>query len=144
MNDRTTLVKTLLSDLAQDAAHYAELEALLAKQHSHLTRRDSQALNSISKAVLPLMDALNSNAQRRVKCLESLGVTGDDAGMQKVLAALPDTYKRQGLSHWDRIYALAKRCQEQNNANGRLLAQQKQLFDKLLKPEHTFSYAPGQ
>lgn len=143
MNDRTTLVKTLLSDLAQDAANYDKLDSLLAKQHAHLTRRDSQALNAISETVLPLMDALNSNAQRRVTCLETLGVSADDEGMRKVLTALPETYGHQGLAHWERIYALAKRCQEQNNANGRLLAQQKQLFDKLLKPEHAFSYAPS-
>ncbi|MDD1793553.1 flagellar protein FlgN [Enterovibrio makurazakiensis] len=143
MTDRTTLVKNLLSDLANDAAQYADLESLLSQQHTFLNRRESQSLNTINARVQPLMDSLNSRAQRRVKCLELLGVSADDAGMRKVLAALPEAYGRQGLTHWQSIYDLAKRCQEQNNANGRLLAQQKQIFDKLLKPENAFSYAPN-
>ncbi|WP_434357934.1 flagellar protein FlgN [Parasalinivibrio latis] len=143
MTDRTALIKTLLTDLAQDVAGYTELDALLGRQHSQLSSRDSTSLTATNVALQQLMETLNTRALRRVESLKSLGLSPDDDGMQRLLSALPPAYGEKGKSQWQTLYRLAKRCQGQNNTNGRLLAQQKQALTKVLHPEQAFSYAPG-
>ncbi|WP_299019584.1 flagellar protein FlgN [uncultured Photobacterium sp.] len=143
MSSKTQLVKALLGELAQDVTSYQHLAQQLKHQQALLVNRDSQALLSHNVQLQQLMQQLGEHAKRRSEYLESLGVSADDAGMKRLMAALPAQFSQQGNQLWKKLYELTLQCQELNNANGRVLAQQKQMIDKLLKPEQQFCYGPG-
>jgi len=143
MASQAQLVKSLFSELTQDVKSYQQLARQLQHQESLLVNRDSQALLTHNAQLQQLMQQLSEHAQRRCGYLEALGVSADDAGMNRLLGALPDQYRQQGSMLWQQLYELTLQCQERNNTNGRLLAQQKQLIDKLLKPEQQYCYSPG-
>ncbi|MGF1714974.1 flagellar protein FlgN [Photobacterium chitinilyticum] len=143
MASQAELVKALLSELALDVKSYQQLARQLQHQETLLVNRDSQALLTHNAQLQQLMKQLGDHAQRRCEYLESLGVSADDTGMKRLLAALPAQYQQQGNVLWQQLYELTLQCQERNNCNGRLLAQQKQMIDKLLKPEQQYCYSPG-
>ncbi|ELR67068.1 hypothetical protein C942_03669 [Photobacterium marinum] len=143
MTSRTQQVKALLGELAQDVKSYQQLATQLKHQQSLLVNRDSQALLTHNVQLQKLMQRLSDNAKKRCEYLETLGVSADDAGMKRLLAALPAQFNQQGNQLWQQLYQLTLQCQELNNANGRVLAQQKQMIDKLLKPEQQYCYGPG-
>ncbi|PSW03525.1 flagellar protein FlgN [Photobacterium lipolyticum] len=143
MATHAELVKALITELAQDVKSYQQLAQQLKHQQLLLQNRDSKALLAHNTELQQLMQQLNRHAQRRGEHLVALGVTADDAGMKRLLAALPSQYNQQGRQLWQQLYELTLQCQELNNANGRLLAQQKQMMDKLLKPQQQYSYSPN-
>ena len=143
MASKAELIKALLSELAGDVKGYQQLEQQLQQQETLLLNRDSQALLSHNAKLQQLMQQLSKHAQQRCQYLESLGVSADDAGMKRLLAALPAQYGQQGNALWQQLYQLTLACQTRNNSNGRLLAQQKQMIDKLLKPEQEYCYSPS-
>ncbi|MGR5148926.1 flagellar export chaperone FlgN [Photobacterium alginatilyticum] len=143
MASQAELIKALLSELALDVKSYQQLERQLQQQETLLVNRDSQALLTHNAELQRLMQQLGERAQRRCEYLESLGVSADDTGMKRLLSALPAQYRQQGSALWQQLYELTLQCQARNNSNGRLLAQQKQMIDKLLKPEQQYCYSPG-
>ncbi|OAN16708.1 hypothetical protein A3K86_09690 [Photobacterium jeanii] len=144
MADSNTLIKTLLGELKQDVSHYQQMANQLKEQHNLLVNRDNQALTPHNAAMEQLMATLNQHAANRQTILNQLGTTADNQGMQTLLAKLPQPIQDQAKQWWQQVYQLTLTCQELNNTNGRLLAQQKQLIDRLLKPEQQFCYAPAQ
>ena len=144
MSDTSSLVKTLLNELNQDVAHYQQLVAQLKQQHVLLVNRDNQALIGHNQQLQSLMALLNQHATNRHAILTRLGVTADNDGMQKLLKKLPQQVQQKGMMLWQNLYEQTLACQDLNNTNGRLLAQQKQLIDRLLKPEQQYCYGPGE
>ncbi|PSU47191.1 flagellar protein FlgN [Photobacterium frigidiphilum] len=143
MATQAELVKALITELAQDVKSYQQLAQQLKHQQLLLQNRDSKALLTHNVELQLLMQQLNNHAQYRGEHLIALGMTADDAGMKCLLAALPTQYSQQARQLWQQLYDVTLQCQEQNNANGRLLAQQKQMMDKLLKPQQQYSYSPN-
>lgn len=143
MATQAELVKALITELAQDVKSYQQLAQQLKHQQLLLQNRDSKALLTHNVELQLLMQQLNNHAQYRGEHLIALGMTADDAGMKCLLAALPTQYSLQARQLWQQLYDVTLQCQEQNNANGRLLAQQKQMMDKLLKPQQQYSYSPN-
>lgn len=137
------LIKQLLSDLAQDVKGYQQLALQLKQQHLLLTNRDSTALLSLNQELDRLMATLSTHAKQRATSMASIGLSQDDQGMQRLFAALPAQLGQQGRQLWQQLHKLTLECQTLNNQNGRQLAHQKQLMDKLLKPEQQYSYGPA-
>ena len=143
MANHGPLIKQLLNDLSQDVKGYQQLALQLKQQHLLLTNRDSNALLSLNQDLDQVMATLSQHAKQRAESMTTLGLTQDDQGMQRLFAALPAPLNQQGRQLWQQLHKLTLECQSLNNQNGRLLAHQKQLMDKLLKPEQQYCYGPA-
>lgn len=132
----------LINGLKLDISHYSLFIALLKEQQSLMQQHDSDKLTQLNLRHEKLLNNILTQAEKRKKIMLSIGVTADDAGMEKVLNSL-DRVSRERVSElWQRLKILAQLCQDQNDINGQLLASQHELLNKILYPENKEEYQP--
>lgn len=125
-------VRALLVGIQQDCISYQELEQVLQRQHSLLATHDVDGLAQHNPAQNRLMAHLHAQAQQRCQHLLALGLKPDEKGMATLIAKLPDELQRQVGAQWQQLEQCLRRCQHQNERNGRLLAGQIETIQTLL------------
>lgn len=135
-------VQALISGVQSDIHDYQALERLLQSQHAQLKARQTDVLLT----QLPLQQALIAKLQQaaaaRSQLLQHLGITADEHGMRLLLQRLPSNVRECLNPLWQTLNQLVERCQLQNEVNGRLLACQYEVIQRLLYGEPTYDYAP--
>lgn len=143
MSQSTQWVKTILHELNEDIRLYSGLADDLKQQYGLLMNRDTQALMAHNAKMSPVMSTLNDHAEQRMRLLRQLGLSADSSGMETLLAKLPEPTRSKSLTQWQQLYELTVKCQSLNDANGRLLSQQKQMIDRLINPAQEHVYGPS-
>ncbi|MBY6016997.1 flagellar protein FlgN [Ferrimonas balearica] len=132
MTSKRERLQLLVREIRLDIEDYQQLRALLRYQRSLLERRDQQALSQHNERVETLCAKLRQRAERRTEILTQLGVRADATGMQRLFHALGPQSRHTVTSLWNHLQQLVRDCQAENEVNGKLLAGQKSLLDRVL------------
>ncbi|EMD1178618.1 flagellar export chaperone FlgN [Vibrio harveyi] len=144
MSKKEILIKELLLDLSLDLEQYGILLDFLTRQNSLLKLRNTKELFKLNSNLLPLIENLNKRADRREKNLLLLGVEKNNSGMIRIFNILPNNIKHRALDDWKNLHDIILDCRTKNIDNGRILAQQRSIFEKLIDPEKEFLYKPNE
>ena len=142
MSNKAQVIQALVSGIKQDIVHFNRYHELLQQQQQLMQRHDSEQLVTLNLRHHKYHDALIAQAKKRQQLLVSLGLTGDENGIERVIAALnpPSAIKLRQL--WQQLVGLMAQCKTQNEINGELLAGQQELLTKITNPEHSNEYYP--
>jgi flagella synthesis protein FlgN len=133
----------LISGLKEDIKNYSRFHELLHKQQSLMQQHNSEALITLNQEHSILLEVIREQAIRRKQLMDNIGVTADNAGMEKILAALDAKSSPQVAMLWDKLKQLTHHCHDQNEVNGRLLALQSELLNKVLNTQPQDEYSPN-
>lgn len=141
--NKRELVQNLIRDIRQDLDGYSKLKAMLKHQRELMQRRDNDALLAHNERQTALCNKLELRAKQRSEYLKILGFNADNAGMKRLISALPDHLRPQIKISWDNLQLLVKDSQTANDTNGRLLVMQQETINRILshdKELHDIDY----
>lgn len=133
MSEKRELVQSLVRGVRQDVEGYKQLKNLLAHQRKLMQQRDHQALQSHNEHQSTLCESLKQSADHRSAALQRLGLSGNSAGMEQLIAKLPPQSGKQVNGIWQQLLALATESQYANDVNGKLLVDQQYIINHLLR-----------
>lgn len=126
----TELTKeTAKSHLRQDISACQTLLTLLDTERQALKARDPQQLEDVIQNKTALLLHLEQSARQRSQWV---ALTGTKQKSEPVWLDLLRKLDPAMESTWGEFKDLLKVCQEQNEINGKLLARNQQVFDRLL------------
>ncbi|GAA4888718.1 flagellar protein FlgN [Ferrimonas pelagia] len=135
MMTKREMLQVLVREIRQDVDDYQQLRSLLRHQRELLQRRDHQGLEQHNPRQNALCVKLARRAKRRSEILRTLGVSADQTGMDRLLAALAPQTQKPLKSLWSQLGNLIRDCQTENEVNGKMLAAQKGSIDRLMKQD---------
>ncbi|WDE05167.1 flagellar export chaperone FlgN [Thalassomonas viridans] len=143
MNNVQQGLRGLVNGIKQDIIYYTRFQALLKEQQVAMQRHDSEKLLQVNQRHEKLYQVILAQAKKRKAILLKLGVSADNEGIEKVFNSLNHVSKGRVYELWQQLQQLTLDCQQQNDINGRLLAAQHELLNKLLHPQESGEYAPA-
>nr|WP_321241453.1 flagellar protein FlgN [uncultured Tolumonas sp.] len=139
--NRDEISRALLSELHYELKAYQRLMNIMLEQHRLMATHQSAALTELNVREQQLLAVLRQQAQRRSQLLRLIGFNASEQGMKQFLAELPPSLLERVEPVWNKIYQQLRLCQAQNELNGRLLASQHDLLNRLLFGEPDPDYA---
>jgi len=133
-------LKQVLQSLQRDAALLQQLGPLLRQQYLLLSTRQTNQLLRLNEQTNPLLQQLQQHQQTRQQALAQLGLSATPAGFKQLLARLPASIREASQQLLDDVQQQTIDCQQQNQKNGELLANQRQLMQRLLGLSDNTSY----
>lgn len=143
MNSIREGLRALVNGIKQDISHYTHFQALLKEQQQLMQQHNSEKLLKVNERHEKLYQLILLQAKKRKSILLKIGVTADSAGIETVFNALDRSSKGRVDQLWQQLQQLTVNCQRQNDINGRLLASQHELLNKLLNPQASGEYFPA-
>ncbi len=131
----------LISGLKTDIKNYSRFHELLHKQQSLMQQHKNEELITLNQDHSILLETIREQAIRRKQLMYNIGVTADNAGMEKILAALDAKSSPQVALLWEKLKQLTHNCHNQNEVNGQLLALQSELLNKVLHTQPQDEYS---
>jgi flagella synthesis protein FlgN len=124
-----------------DLQDYQRLHSLLDTQFSLALQHDSIALEKLADEVMELVGTLNNRRVERSVLLARYIPVINNETVDKFLGSLPMESQEKIKALWQRLEDLIVECKEMNSRNCRLLTDQFEIMQRILKhEEHT--YAP--
>lgn len=120
--NKTQLIQTFLRTISHDVRHYQALLPLLKKQRELYLTFDADLLQSNIEQQTPHLNALKRSSAERSQSLQQLGLSRDEAGVNRLLAVLPATLGVQAKEQWSTLKNLVEQCQRYNTENGQTSA----------------------
>lgn len=139
--NRDEISRALLSELHYELKAYQRLMNIMLEQHRLMATHQSAALTELNVREQQLLAVLRQQAQRRSQLLRLIGFNASEQGMKQFLAELPPSLLERVEPVWNKIYQQLRLCKAQNELNGRLLASQHDLLNRLLFGEPDPDYA---
>lgn len=135
-------LQQLMQDLQTDLREYHELHQLLEAQFQAALRHDATALQTLAAQVSGLVDRLDQRRLSRRGLVHTLLPRHPAPGVAEVLALLPaqGPMRAKAAQGWARLEALVRACKERNARNGRLMADQQAVFQRVLHGEESPLY----
>ena len=129
---RDQLLAVIDSDLRQDVTDFRALRELMQGLYEHLLQRDTPHIERLNQQITDLLEQVGLRAQRRVKVLGAFRLSGDGAGMNRLLALYPATRRSDLQQQWTQLEQLIGECKRLNERNGKLLAMHNDVLNQLL------------
>jgi flagella synthesis protein FlgN len=139
--NRDDISRALLSELTYELKAYQRLLNIMLEQHRLMAAHQTSALTEVNIREQQLLAVLRQQAQRRTQLLREIGFKADEQGMKQFLSGLPDALREKVEPIWDKVYQQLRMCKAQNELNGRLLASQHDLLNRLLFGEPDPDYS---
>ncbi|MBU1308382.1 MAG: flagellar protein FlgN [Gammaproteobacteria bacterium] len=136
------LLKSFISSLQQDVQRLDQLSQLLDQQYELMSQRHSVALQQLNQQVLQLMAAVEHSHSSRDQLLAQLGLQNRRNDLQQLVSRLPAPIQHGTRKLLQELTLKSRLCQAKNEKNGKLLAAQRQLMQKLTGMQNRTSY-PG-
>lgn len=133
MQNNKQLITALVSGLRQDIKDYSQLTQMLQQQQQYMLKNNAQALIVLQPKTDILLQRLLQSTALRHKYLQQLGFEASSVGMQRLLKALPNGISSKIDPIWEKLVQSVTDSKVINNANGNLLAIQRDIF------EHSFN-----
>jgi flagella synthesis protein FlgN len=130
--NRDEISRGLLSELNYELKAYQRLLNIMLEQHRLMATHQTTALTELNVREQQLLSVLKQQAQRRSQLLRHIGFNPDEQGMKQFLATLPQPLYERVEPIWNKIYQQLRLCKAQNELNGRLLASQHDVLNRLL------------
>ena len=124
----TELYQKMLANIQDALALSRKLERVLESVHQKMLERNITAVEHALDNQMQLLNMLQMNGALREHYLKPFGFSPDQLGMRQFLQLIERqpfslTVGEQSLDkYWAQLEGSASRCQQINNANGRLLA----------------------
>lgn len=137
--DKKQLIQTFLRTVGHDVRHYQALLPLLKTQRKLYLTFDADLLSANTQQQQPLLNALKRSALERSTCLKQLGLSQDDAGVQRLLSVLPQSLGQQIKTQWSTLQSLVQQCQQCNAENGHTSASFHEMLSQMnVSTTHTY------
>jgi flagellar biosynthesis protein FlgN len=131
-NSKKNLIVNILTTINSDSQHYEKLVSLLRLQRTFLIQRDNAALLTINKQCTELIEQLHSNTHTRTDNLKKLGLNPNASNVERVIRTLGTPHRSQLAQCWNTVKSNSGLCRQLNDMNGRILASQKEIGDRLM------------
>lgn len=142
MSSAIDRIRQLIMGINRDVVWYQQLEQLLKEQHSHMIRRNNEAIHHNNERQIQLLQLLHDSSRQRVQLMRSFGLQASSNDLERLASRLPATTSDKLLAQWHKLETNVARCKRLNDHNGRLLANQQLLIRKLLNTQEDF-YQPS-
>ncbi|WP_404338588.1 flagellar export chaperone FlgN [Pseudoalteromonas mariniglutinosa] len=132
-------IKQYLASLRHDIKKLDALIKALESQYELLSKRDA-GLQTHNEKMLQVLDSLNENHIKRDQFLTTLGLPTGSEGLRQLCAKLPEPVKTLTTELLQELTMKSKLCKALNERSGQLLANQKQLMQRLTGGENNTTY----
>lgn len=132
MNKEAQLIKFFVQDLQQDSQSYTGLLDLLKSLNRAILARQVELITSINHQITACTLKLHESSLRREKILQALHLHSQEAGVEQLIAKLPNPLGSSTQTLWQEISQCIIDCKQQNNANGKIMAMHQELITQLL------------
>ncbi|WP_236559717.1 flagellar export chaperone FlgN [Colwellia sp. 20A7] len=132
-------IKSFITSLKNDIGKLDVLINALESQYELLSQRDS-GLESHNKKMLLILSNLNTTHQQRDDFLNSLGLPCNSEGLHLLCNKLPAPVKKMTTELLQELTMKSKLCKALNERSGQLLANQRQLMQRLTGGKNKSSY----
>lgn len=134
MSKEAQLIKYFVQDLQQDCQSYAGLLELLKSLNSAILSRHVETISSLNATISETAIKLHESSLRREKILQALKLTPNRTGAEALIAKLPASLGDSARTWWNEVNLHILACQQQNQANGKLMAMHQEIITQLLNP----------
>lgn len=117
--------------LLQIAAAEKMAQALI-NENQALIKRDASAIENHTRTKNELSDVLATLTLQQQKLLTQAGLSLSRAGIDKFIAAAPQTQKKGLQDTFHRLHQLLEQCQQQNLINGNIISANRQAAEMAL------------
>lgn len=131
----TALFDGVRADLQQAGA----IELLLERQFEAAVRHRSHELTVLADELAPLLEAMEARRRQRVSLVRAL--LGERATMDDYIGTLSAQPRAEFIDAWRELEAMVRLCQNATIRNGKLLAEQYSVMQRVLHGEEQM-YAP--
>ncbi|RRJ20264.1 hypothetical protein EIK76_12115 [Rheinheimera mesophila] len=135
-----TALKHIITALQHDADLLQQLSPMLQKQYVLMSMRQSAELEQLNQKAAMLLEQLHRNAAERQQAMSVLQLQPTQQGFERLLSSLPEKIRQASQQLLDKVQRHTELCQQLNQKNGELLAQQRQLMQNLLGMDNKTSY----
>lgn len=132
-------IKLYISSLKQDIKKLDVLIDSLEKQYQLLSQRDTQ-LQTHNELMLTLLEQLNTTHQHRELFIASIGLPEGKEGLRLLCEKLPEPVKSHTTKLLQELTIKSKLCKTMNERSGQLLANQRQLMQRLTGAQNNTTY----
>ena len=132
-------IKSFITSLKSDIKKLDVLITALESQYVLLSQRDS-GLESHNEKMLTILSELDKTHQQRDKYLIGLGIPCNSEGLHLLCSKLPLPIKKMTTELLQELTIKSKLCKALNERSGKLLANQRQLMQRLIGGENKSSY----
>lgn len=136
---RQQAASALFDGVRSDLEGIAAIGALLERQFEAAVRHRSLELTRLAEELAPLLDAMDGRRRQRVSLVRAL--LGATATMDDYIATLAPPARADFGAAWRELEALVRACQDATIRNGKLLAEQYSVMQRVLHGEEQV-YAP--
>ena len=143
MNQRDQLLGLIEQDVFDDVTDFARLNEHMTRLYGLLLARDTVEINGANECILPLLDAIRGRARRRSKVMGAFQLQGERQAMDTLMGYYPTMRRARLHAAWKDVMSSAERCLLLNERNGKVLATQSEIVQRLLDPQAGDLYAPG-
>jgi len=133
----------VLKGLNRDVKLMGELNELLQEQYKLMSRRESSMLEPLNHKAVNVMATLKKSHSNRERILSSLPGDNSDERLKAFIKLLPEGYSKTTERLFRDLSQYSKLCLKQNEKNGKLLAYQRSLIQKLLGSHSSEAYPEG-
>lgn len=103
---------------------------LFESEREALKTRDSDALETILQNKNECIQVLENSAKQRAMWSQQAAQNDPENGWDTIIDSLSETQVKE---QWSTLKQLFKRCKEENEINGRLVARNQQVFGRLIE-----------
>jgi len=129
----------LIEGVQRDLHDTGAIHDLLERQFDAAVRHRSAELTLLAEALAPLLETMEGRRQQRVTLVRAL--LGPDAAMSDYIASLASGPRAAFATAWQQLEGAVRACKEATGRNGRLLADQYSVMQRVLYGEED-TYAP--
>lgn len=135
----TQLIQEFIYSITVDLELYQTLSSLLREQKSIYLAFDNKALKDNIAQQMPLLEQLNTNAEKRSLNLRKLGLANDEQSVQRIFNALPSKLSIKVSNQWHSLKRLINDCHQLNQSNGQSSAAFHEIVFHIKYPaQHTY------
>lgn len=121
----------IIRGINDDVTSCEALHQMLEQQQRLLAQADADQLQQLNQLVEQKLALLANNARLRYSLLSNLGLPSDRNGMLLLLERLPSLASYRVKAQWKKLEKALGKCQWLNEQNGRLLAAQYELLQRV-------------
>ena len=143
MNQRDQLLGIIEQDVFDDVADFALLNEQMTRLYGLLLTRDTVEINVANECILPLLEAVRGRARRRSKVMGAFQLPGKRQAMDTLIGYFAPERRVRVQTAWKNVVSSVERCLLLNERNGKVLAMQNEIVQRLLDPQVGELYAPG-
>jgi flagella synthesis protein FlgN len=136
---RDQAVARLLDGIQHDLGACAAIRELLERQFQAALRHRGAELALLADELMPQLEAMEQRRQQRVQLVRALH--GAAASMDDFLGKLAAPQGPRTRAEWERLEQLVRDCKQASARNGRLMAEQYTVMQRVLNGEEQL-YAP--